>query len=297
MNASQVLAFAKNRLHLVLVPLQIPGSQIWCCQVSVTPKMAADWLEQMNSKNRGLRSGTVARHAADMQAGRWVVSHQGIAFDEEGVISSGQHRLHACGRADVPMETLIFLNCPLAERKVIDQGALRNVRDIAALGHGDPCTTDEVSAARAMFYGIDIGATKRADMTPQEVYEFIVQHRKAIRFVLQAIEKKVKGITTATVIGNLCRAYYRMDREDLRHFIEVLVSGICQRKRDEVIIKLRERLRTGEQDMRSRDARNRSYGLTAAALLAYQSNEQPERLTVVREEIFSLPAARARKQA
>lgn len=284
MNSQQVALLAK-RLGIPR-PAEIPGSRIWACQARVTPTMADDWLASFNSKNRNCRDGLVSRHASDMKAGRWIVSHQGIGFDEEQTISSGQHRLRACVLAGIPFDTLIFLNCPTAERNVIDQGAARNVRDVAKLGHGDPVTSDQVMAVRAMMWGI-AGYSNTA--TAQETYELLIRYRKPIAFVLDAMGRKVKGITLAPVIGALCRAYYKMDHTELRKFIEVLVSGISRLRREEVVIQLREKLRKTPDAFSNRAGRVKAYGLTVAALLAYRDNELPTKLVVPDEEPFPLP--------
>lgn len=60
--------------------------------VDVTPEMAAKWLEG-NVLNRPLKQAHVDRLAREMAAGRWRLTHQGIAFDVSGCLIDGQHRL------------------------------------------------------------------------------------------------------------------------------------------------------------------------------------------------------------
>ena len=60
----------------------------------VTPELAEEWLKN-RAPNRKLRGTVVDSYASDMSAGRWRLTHQGIAFDEAGRISDGQHRLAA----------------------------------------------------------------------------------------------------------------------------------------------------------------------------------------------------------
>lgn len=62
----------------------------------VTPEMAYQWLGQLAKNQRSLRRSTVERYKRDMAAGKWGVNWQnGIAFDKEGNLIDGQHRLTA----------------------------------------------------------------------------------------------------------------------------------------------------------------------------------------------------------
>jgi hypothetical protein len=66
----------------------------------VTPVKAGEWL-QANTPNRPLSKPIVKAFAEAMRRGEWVVTHRGIAFDTNGVLVDGQHRLAAIVEADV----------------------------------------------------------------------------------------------------------------------------------------------------------------------------------------------------
>lgn len=74
----------------------------------VTPKLASDWLTKNNPNNRSISRAHVARLAADMKTGRWNLTHQGIAFDTDGVLVDGQHRLTAVVESEAAVEMAIF---------------------------------------------------------------------------------------------------------------------------------------------------------------------------------------------
>lgn len=63
--------------------------------VSISPQTAKKWLETKNAHNRPLSATRVRNYALDMKAGAWALTHQGIAFDEHGMLIDGQHRLAA----------------------------------------------------------------------------------------------------------------------------------------------------------------------------------------------------------
>ncbi len=75
---------------------------------TVTPRRAAEYLER-NTANRPLSKRTVREFAEAMRRGEWRVTHQGIAFDTEGALVDGQHRLAAIIEADLPVETTVFM--------------------------------------------------------------------------------------------------------------------------------------------------------------------------------------------
>lgn len=62
--------------------------------VSLTPKMAREWLKR-NTNNRPLRPSHVETLRLSFERGEYVTTHQGVAFDETGVMIDGQHRVAA----------------------------------------------------------------------------------------------------------------------------------------------------------------------------------------------------------
>jgi hypothetical protein len=286
MNPSQVKDFCRKSLHLSSEPQSIPGCNIYTCAVEVTPKMAADWLEKFNGNNRNLRQGKVKQHAADMASGRWLLTHQGLAFDEDGWIVSGQHRLHGLVVSGKTVKFVVFINCPKEERAVIDQTASRSARDVASLAYGDNVSALALAVCRTMKYGVKIRGNTQ--MTPQETYAFLQEHRTAIDFVLKLVTRKVVGITSASVLGPVCRAYYKMTREAIKDFMEVLIDGITTRVEDRPVILLRNWLLENKDTLSNTSGRAKAYARTEAALLAYMEDESPVRLQEPREELFPI---------
>jgi hypothetical protein len=67
----------------------------------VTPEMASDWLSTRHWQHqRNLSTAIVAKYIRDMSEGRWKVTRQGLAFDTEGHMIDGQHRLRAVANCD-----------------------------------------------------------------------------------------------------------------------------------------------------------------------------------------------------
>lgn len=289
MKRVQLIEFARSKLHLSGTPAQIPGSQMWAIEAEITPKMAADWLATFNDKNRKLRESTAKRYAADMAAKRWHVTHQGIAFDQNQRLTSGQHRLHGCVISKMPLRSLVVLNCSTKERACIDQTLGRNVRDVAELVHSDSVSGRLISVARAMAYGRNLRAP--VQMTNQQVYEFIEQHRKALDVVLSAVTRNVRGVTTATVLAPIARAATTHPAGKIKAFCGLLIDGLASKKGDRPAILLRNRLLENAGNLNGTEGRQRAYGLTEFALSSYLNGEEIDRLSEADKELFPLKTA------
>ena len=116
---------------------------------TVTPKKAAEWLEA-NSANRPISRSVVRAFAEAMQRGEWVVTHQGIAFDVEGVLIDGQHRLAAIVEADVPVDLTVFSEVADGTFDVLDTGKRRNAADVLAI-EGEKSATMLAAMVRTVW--------------------------------------------------------------------------------------------------------------------------------------------------
>ena len=133
---------------------------------TVSPKTAAAYLATMVA-NRKLKKDSVVQYANDMINGKWLVSPQGIAFDEEGRLFEGQHRLHAVIRADLSVPMLVLRGFPVRQSTlktmdVVDGGVLRSLADrLKLMGayHGNP---NLGSAAARQIAAVVVGVNSRA---------------------------------------------------------------------------------------------------------------------------------------
>ena len=110
--------------------ITIPGTDIKSKWVLVTPQIAKHYLES-NINNRNKRDKHVARLAKDMSAepSRYRITHMGVAFDEDGIMIDGQHRLHAIILSGTNQWLLVTVNLEAEAKRVIDTGAKRGVAD------------------------------------------------------------------------------------------------------------------------------------------------------------------------
>lgn len=117
--------------------------------MKITPEAASDWLENRNiSHNRNLSDNTAKKYAKVMSEGRWLTTHQGIAFDNDGFLIDGQHRLRAVVLAGCAVEMFVVPGCDSETFAVVDSGSRRQAGQLIR-GKGGP-----MIAAAARFVGM-----------------------------------------------------------------------------------------------------------------------------------------------
>jgi hypothetical protein len=111
----------------------------------VTPQMASKMLAG-NAGNRPLRRSVVRQMAEDMRAGRWQITHQGVAIAPDGRLLDGQHRLSGIVEAGVPVALTVARNVPAEAFGVMDgagaSAGKRTLRDVTRIDGRvlDPCS-------------------------------------------------------------------------------------------------------------------------------------------------------------
>lgn len=100
---------------------------------SITPEIAREYLLH-NSKNRIVKPRSVEAYARDMQRGDFRTTHQGIAFDTDGNLIDGQHRLLAIIMSNTPVTLLVTRGIPVDDGVMAtDRGISRSIRDVMAI--------------------------------------------------------------------------------------------------------------------------------------------------------------------
>jgi hypothetical protein len=104
--------------------------------VTVTPEKAWELLIKHNTRNRPIAYSHAARLAFDILADRWMLTHQGGAFNSKGDIEDQQHRLVAVILAGKPIEMVMMTDLSDDLFKTIDIGKTRSAGSALELaGH------------------------------------------------------------------------------------------------------------------------------------------------------------------
>ena len=142
----------------------------------VSPAIAQEYL-LANTNNRPAKDNTISHYASLMRAGQWGLTHQGIAFDVDGVLKDGQQRLNAIVVSKQTVQMMVTRGLPttfeanghgtVKTMDVIDCGRNRSTADQMHLSYG-VASANFASAACATLAQICCGHTFREKLsTPQ----------------------------------------------------------------------------------------------------------------------------------
>ena len=254
--------------------------------IEVTSDVAYRWLEG-NTHNRPVNDAHVKRLAADIRANRWRLTHQGIAFDTEGLLIDGQHRLWAVIEAGIPVRMRVFFNEPPENKSVVDSGQRRSNLDILNIT-GEVCkvTSKHLATLRAMLAGRFACPVQK---TPGEEADLYNKYRNAVDFAVEHLPASTfKGIATATVRAVIARAFYSCDSAKLAYFCEALKAGPGISDADSPVCMLFKFLLHSNDSGNKESVRRLRYAKVEWALNAYLKGKTPQRLFSSEEELFPL---------
>lgn len=94
----------------------------------IGPKEAAKYLER-NQNNRPVRRSVVRRYAETMRRGQWKLTPEPIAFDVNGDLINGQHRLAGVVESGATVQFVVARGVDPEAFSVIDSGVARTMGD------------------------------------------------------------------------------------------------------------------------------------------------------------------------
>jgi len=257
--------------------------------VNVTPTMAKSWLDKYNKRNRHIRDGAINNYANDMREGRWELTHQGIAFYDDGVLADGQHRLLAVIRANRNVEFMVTHGLPKKSGAVLDQHSKRQAHDAIAIG-GLAEGTNRNIVAITRFLMSNMGTTTK----PKSVHDiacFIKKHFAALQKIDQMVLSKKRQVTHAGILSvYVCALLAGEPEEKLARFVKVMYTGEPAGPHENAAIRLREHLLMTPNAWVGA-ARAETCKRAMRALHAFVREQPLGRLSVPPEFIYSMPEA------
>lgn len=250
--------------------------------VTVTPTIAKQLLNG-NDHNRRIRPALVKMLRAEIEQGRWTVTHQGIALDDDGRLIDGQHRLKAIVESDTPVKMYVAKGIPTDAAAVIDGGVTRTYGD-RALFAGDAITTTHIAIARTMRYGpSDFGLRSYG-----EVKGLVDKYRPAIDFVMT---NRINSTATAPALAVVARAWYGRDHARLIEFLKVVALGDATGPEDWAAVRLRNTLIDNKTIGRvGSRTRTEIYRKTQSALDHFLRRQSMTKLYGTPDELYPIPA-------
>jgi len=256
----------------------------------VTPDMALEWLSH-NENNRNLRTADVQYLRDCILSGSWRVTHQGIAFYEDGTLADGQHRLNAIMEAGIGVWVNVTRGMPLANADAIDRGIPRNNKDHLHF-RGVKSDTRRVAACVCMINQYFVERSENATrwskrrLRPDEFAKFYDAFSDAIEFGYQSHRQ-----LHACVVAAVASAWFTADRDRLAQFCSLLASGAATDAGDHAAIRLRDFL-LKKQYGQGEAARNDLFLKACSALRAFMDGRPVSKLYATNDHAFPLPPVR-----
>lgn len=190
---------------------------------TITPKMAEQYLLS-NTRNRSLKKQLISQYARDMQMGKWRLTHQGLAFNCDGTLLDGQHRLRAIVESGATVQMLVTRGVESQAQLVMDDHAKRSAGDALTLLRGERVSENQVAIVRA---AVELSVKYRADRaTKTELNDLVDQFRNPLDFAAEfLVGNRVRGVHAASTWAAICLSWFYVDNlERLRDFCRILCA-------------------------------------------------------------------------
>ena len=216
----------------------------------VTPAMAEQWLRELNPRNRHVITAAVVALVKDLKEGRWVTSHQGIAFGEDGQIYDGQHRLSAIMLSGVTVDIMVTRGLGAEVRPFIDNGGAgrRSPTDVLAITHDIHMSSSVRAWINWAENLLEIGPTigQWPKLTPHVLLRGWERQEEHVKAIVLTLGEKTSKISRAPVAAAFIIAHKLHP-----HLVEALAikvaTGVDLHAGDPALA-LRNRLLMGAQD-------------------------------------------------
>lgn len=239
--------------------------------VKVTPEIAMEWLtgSEHIGPNRTLSKRRIATFAAAMRRNEWKMTGEAIKFDKNGVLSDGQHRLHAVIEAEMsmPVEMAVVVGLEPKAQDYMDQGAARTAGDVLSIhnvGHANA-----VAAGARILYAYENGTLSPGSnpkIANDLILTWVLDHPDFPELVKSAMTIIRRVPCPQSVYLAAIYLMSRTDREGAIQFTTSFSSG-TNLESGSPIYTLRERF----NEMRAQRETHPSYVLLSAILRTFKS--------------------------
>ena len=268
--------------------LQAIGGELYACVESISAHKAFRWLTERNGENRDPSRGQYLGIQQDIEAGNWLLTHQGVAFDGEGQLVDGQHRLFAILEADRPVLSVIMVNISRDAVPVMDRHRARRARDLLEFA-GSRMTSFQESVIRRGMLGLKGGSSV---VTIPQIMGFLELYQADLEWAVAQFPKRISGVVVSPLVAAVFRAKVNASSEEVLHlekFCEVMNTSVAESAEERAAILLRDWLITPNRSTRKSASGISVYGRCSRAIRAFLDREPLTRLYSSTAELFPLP--------
>lgn len=254
----------------------------------ITPAMAEEWLKG-RIHNRPLRENDCFMYAELIENGKFYLTHQGVAFDEDGQLIDGQHRLQGIALSRIPTQMMVTTGLKREVMRCVDTGRARNIRDNIAIATGHTPDADRCRVAVALLRSS--ANRRKVKVSADEVEAILKTHESAFDFISSFVKSKKQGITASWVAAIFLRAYYDPRRARVADLMSFLISGYVDESEPcrGIAVRLRDYLIGGSGVSEAKSQSTAAYMRVERSIRAFVDSEHLSKMTLATEELFPFP--------
>lgn len=261
---------------------------------TITPQIAAQYLAKNASNNRHLNRAYVDMLARDMSSGEFRATHQGIAFDEDGRLIDGQHRLTAVLQANTSVQMMVTRDCPAGTLMTIDRGNSRTLHDIMTITMGGD--SDEaaimrnnsmLSAMRSVYRFNAPSKVRLSAPQAMKLYHEYEEEWKALYYIFGKRAGRKRSPETAAMFAAMLNG---VPADALKCFDGVMKDSTIAGC-DGYNVQIALRWRRFQDDMTMRHVRLRYedvYKTTQAVIKDFYENTRRKHIQIADEEAYPI---------
>lgn len=264
-------------------PMTTLAGEVFTVKEYIDPEMAREYLSTMGP-NRRINRRRMKLYKDIILRDEWELTHQGIAFDSNGQLIDGQHRLMAIVQTGVTLPMLVTRGLAPGSQRAVDGGLLRGNRDQLDILNIEQAA--DLAPALAVLYRLFLADqmpirerrfNKNVSPTKAEVEAMVYAHPEMARF-LEVGRRLGKTIGVPKSVMSGVRYYLGLlDEGDADVFFEYLATGEELQVGHPVYV-LREQFRRMVLNAAKRGGRvdyAKTAALTIRAWNAYRGGKSP----------------------
>ena len=156
----------------------------------ISPETAEEYLTKIHPFQRNVNKKRVDGMVRDIIGGNFLLSPDCIAFDEDGYLTNGQHRLHACIESGIPIICGVIKNMPSKSFIVMDAGRVRSKAHALSGFREEKVTTRAAAVCRSICVAPSFSGDNVTNFDINAIYE-----KYADSFSCDFMARNVAGIT------------------------------------------------------------------------------------------------------
>lgn len=200
-------------------------SEVTSKKMVITPAIAQDWLDNRNSHNRHMSEKRADAYAQAMRDGKWKgCSNDDITFDENGILTNGQHRLRAIVKSGVSIEC--FVKEGVEHNPYMDKGLQRTDLSSLELFSDLPkeiITKDTIALATFMLPHLGVHGSTTLPLKE----DFLLCFKKEIQDFLRDVKfTHCRFFSANHIFAALFVAYINgVSATEIQNFYDILRKG------------------------------------------------------------------------